>query len=343
MKQIIILLLLCAHIFSKELIFSQEAYKLLKSANTSIKNKNYSQALKLLKSVKTEDKYQEAYIYNLLSNIYLSLENYKNAQIYLTKALSLGTLSSREKTEATYNLFQVYMINKNYKKAVVIFEKYALLTKTVKPKLYANIAIAYMELNNTKKALFYIKKALQKDMKNAHYMQILLSIYSASKNQTQLCSTMEAAYNMGILKSSYIKQLAYCLYKYGTPLRGSRVLQKSINDGLLKKSYSNKKLLFGFFLEAKEYDKALKVASNLKDDTSSLTIIQTLYDKGKYKKTINAIKTLEPKNRSLTTLIEAQSYFYLGEKKRAKELFKQCLNAKSTRNLARQWLEFLES
>lgn len=346
MKKIILFLSIFINLFAKEIIFSKNVYEALNSANKLIDEKKYKNAIDVLNKAKPEKVEEKAYIHSSLAQAYLSINDFKNASKNLEISLNFNVLPADMKIGAIYNLLQIYLIEQNHRKAISTFEKYQTFSKKIDPEIYGSIALSYLKIKKYNLALKYIKKALDKKPKNKNFMQILISIYYDKKDYKQVCSILESAYRLDILKSSYTKQIAHCLYKNNAPLRGAKFLDKAIKIGSAKNTKDNQKLLFNLYLDAKEYDEAYEIASKIRDKTVSLIIIQSLFDKGKYKKTIEASKTLHDsfdiKNRALVKMLEAQSYYYLHDKKNALKLFNEALKNDTTKRMAQDWIRFIQ-
>lgn len=345
MKKIILILLLFANLFAKDMTFSKEAYTALNSATKQIEAKNYKKAISTLKSVTPKKDDEKAYIVASLAQAYLSINDYKNASKYFEEALSFNILPKDMQINTLYNLLQIYLLSQNSKKAIKTFNKYILHVKKISPEIYASIATSYLKSKNYSQALKYIKKALSIKPKNQNFMQVLIAIYYEKKDYKKVCSLLESAYRLDILKPSYSKQIAYCLYKNNAPLRGANFLNKAIKRGKIANTKNNQKLLFNLYLDAKEYNKAYEVAKKMQDNKISLIIIQSLFDKGKYKQTINATETLKntqnTKNKALIQMLKAQSYYYLNDKKNALKTFKLALKNPITKQMARDWIKFI--
>lgn len=333
MRYFILIALLCINSYAKGS---------LQNAQTLLKEKKYQSAIDVLKQIKSKNAKEKTYVYEMLINGYISLKHYGKAVEYLEEMIALNTLSKGDLQKSRYNLFQLYMITKKSKKAIDFFEKYY-KTKSMQTQIYANISLAYANEKEYKKALFYIQKAMKKDEKNAQYMQVLLYIYSASNNQKELCSSMESAYRLKILKSEYLLQLSYCLYKQGAVLRGANILSESLQKSLIKPTKQANELLFSLYLQSKEYENAKKIAYNLNDDRYTLMLVFALFDMGKYDEIVSIVKELKPKAKPLIYMVQAQSYYYLKDIKNAKKTFKKCLGYKNTKLMAKEWLKYLES
>lgn len=346
MKKIILFLFLFANLFAKDMVFSKEVYTALNSANKQIEGKNYKKAINLLKDVNPKKDEEKAYIHATLAQAYLSINDLKNASKNLELALGFNTLPKDLHVSTLHNLLQIYLINQNHNKAISTFNAYTLHVKKISPEIHAGIATSYLKIKNHNQALKYIKKALNKKPKNQNFMQVLLAIYYDKKDYKQVCSILESAYRLGILKSSYTKQIAHCLYKNNAPLRGAKFLNSAIKNGKIADTKDNQKLLFNLYLDAKEYDKAYEVAKNANNTSMSLIIIQSLFDKGKYQKTIQATQALQnslnTKNKALVKLLKAQSYYYLKDKENALKIFTQALKSPITKPMAKDWIKFIK-
>lgn len=345
MKNLVFILLFCFSLYAQDIVFSKEVHDGLKSANIHIKAQEYKKAVDILQKIVSKKDEEKAYIDVALGQAYLGFNDFVGASKYFEKALKIEILPKDLYTNTLYNLLQIYLIGQNHKKVVAIFSQYALHVKNIKPDIYASVAISYLKLKNHKQALTYIAKALELEPKNEKFMQSLLAIYYDKKDYKRVCTTLELAYKLSMLKDSYTEQIAHCLYKNNAPLRGANFLKSAIAKGKISNTKANKTLLFNLYLEAKELKLAYEVAKSIGNAKVSLAIIQSLFDKGKYQQTITATTalyfTLDLKNRALVDILKAQSYYYLDNIKEATKLFQQALKNPITKSIAQEWIDFI--
>lgn len=343
MKKLFVILIMLFELSAKDMTFSKETYEALSLANKFIETKDFKKAINVLKKANPEKEEEQIYIQNTLAQAYLSIEDYANAAIYIEKTLKLEKLDEKLKKELIGNLLQIYLIKKDYKKSISLFERYKKQNLKISPEIYANIAISHLELKNYKQAIIHIKEALKLKPKNKNFIQTLLLIYYNQKDYKQVCAILESAYRLNI-SGEFATQLANCLYEKA-PLRGAKILKEALDSKKIKSTKSSLKLLFSLYINAKEYDKAYETAKSINDNQVSLYIIQSYFDKGKYQKTIEAINSLENSLQAdikpQVKIIQAQSYYYLNDTKKAIELFKAASKLPKVRNYALEWIEFI--
>lgn len=344
MKNFLFIFIIFTNIFAKDIVFSKEVYDALSLANKNIEAKEFKKAINLLKNVKSEKEEEQIYILNTLAQVYLNIEDYANAAANIEKTLNYEKLDDKLKKELISNLLQIYLIKKDYKKSIILFDQYKKQNSKISPEIYANIAVSYLELKEYKQAILHIQKAIKLKPKNKNFIQILLSIYYKLKDYKQVCAILESAYRLDI-SSEFATSLAHCLYEKA-PLRGANILQNALSSNKVKSTKSNLKLLFSLYIEAKEYDKAYKIAQKINENQISLYIIQSYFDKGKYEKTIEAVNflqnSIDPKTKPQIKIIQAQSYYYLNNNKKALEIFKEISKLPKVRSLALEWIKYIK-
>lgn len=344
MKKLLFIFIVFTNIFAKDIVFSKEVYEALSSANKLIETKQFKKAINLLKNAKSKKEEEQIYILNTLAQVYLSLEDYANAAVNIEKILNYEKLDQKLEKELIGNLLQIYLIRKDYKKSILLFKRYKQQNPKISPEIYANIAVSYLETKDYKQAILHIQKAIKLKPRNKNFIQILLSIYYKLKDFKQICAILESAYRLDI-STDFANSLAHCLYEKA-PLRGAKILQNALNSNKIKPTKSNLKLLFSLYIEAKEYDRAYEIAQKINENQISLYIIQSYFDKGKYEKTIESIKFLEnsidPKTKLQIKIIQAQSYYYLNDNKKALEILTKVSKLPKFRNLALDWIDFIK-
>jgi tetratricopeptide (TPR) repeat protein len=174
----------------------------------------------------------ELEIHLQLAKAYNSINNiggiFKHLEI---AAKGKSKTRSNEAYKKIYAFFKMklelvtHMKNKNFKKAISVFENYKFPIKKDKHKFYYWIGLSCLSLNNVLKAEFYFQKAIEDKPDNYLYHLILGEIYYQSKkyqkaimslnNSLSLKENLPKAYSLSAL--SYLelgnKSLAISTFK----------------------------------------------------------------------------------------------------------------------------------
>jgi tetratricopeptide (TPR) repeat protein len=294
---------------------SPDVYKKLQKAQDDLQKKKYSKALKRLKDMLSDvkdNKYEYAVVLQNIAYVYLDQGKYKPAAPYLKQALALNSLPSYVQDNTTLTLAQVYTSIDKYKQSIDILrpwidkqlqklrkfkqqgkKKAAKQLQQQLPRAYVAAASDYGQLKQYKKAIPYIKKAINladtphqswyqlwlaseyqiKDYKEAANVLVkMLSLWPEKKQywkqlaQTYLqlhedknaLSTYAVAYQHGALTDEQDFITLAQLYILGNdPYQGAKILQKGLKDGKIKPTKQNLQLLASAWSSAQETKKAI--------------------------------------------------------------------------------------
>ena len=245
-----------------------------------------------LNKKKRLNNYERALVWQTYGYIYSSLEDYSKAINAFNKCLSLNALPEGSVQDTKFNLGQLYMMNKKYKKAADLFISWFKKAKNPSPSSKHIMAMTLFQIKKYNIALFYIKQAISeikapreswyqlylsaylslKQYQNAakvlktiitlfpkkNYWMQLSAIYSILKQEKNALATLELAYIQGFLTSSSdILRLAYMYINIGVPIKASKILKKAIKENIVKPDKNSLSLLANSLTHAKEYKQAI--------------------------------------------------------------------------------------
>lgn len=263
---------------------------------------DFNEALKLyLQAVeKIEESKKTAHllpIYTNIAIIHSILKNYKNAQIYFEKALSLSGNNESTRLQILVNLSNVYLEQKLYTEFYdIIFEAEKLAQKFNQKR---TLSVIYNNLAN-----FYSKG----ESENSHLNYDLSILYGKKsavlKKELNILNSLNMTYNN--IGYSYLKKSQYnqSIKYLDSALLSSRGVLKSYIYNNLKESYEG----------LGEYKMALKYAdlkAKLKDsinDASQREKVTELTEQYESEKKQQEIDILDTKNELQALTISQQKY-----------------------------------
>lgn len=247
---------------------------------------------RLLKSTANRS-YEKAQVLQAMGHAYAQKEKFKQAIGYLQQALDLNALPYNPTLSTLYMIAQLNVAQENYAAALkqinqwfrladepspdayvvkaTIFaqqkkqkEALALVTKAIdlskKPKeswLAFAVAMNY-ELNKYKEAARLLEKLAGLYPEKAKYWKQLAGVYLNLEDNKNALATLELAHKGNYLeKDSEIMNLVSLFIYGGIPLKGAKLLEKSLTDGKVKKSQKNYEILGDAWAQAEEMDQAL--------------------------------------------------------------------------------------
>ncbi len=383
MKKIILICLVLISIVNAKNTISQKSYKQLQKVNKLIELKKYTNAKTILDKLIASDTNDitKSYAYQSLANIHIQKDEYKKVTYNYEKILLLKALEEKDLNSIKFSLSQIYLSLSEYKKSIK-YSLESLNSKTIKQaKVLENLALAYYYNKQYKKSIPYVKKIINakkkneswyrmlysayielKDYKNAiktlkfmivkytnveSYWMQLISIYQNTKNYKQSLATIELAYKKNVInKKKNIMYFVNILLQNKLYNKAGLIIENSINKKILDKSKRNFNILISSYLNAKNYSKSisfLKSSAYAKTDKYQLILGNIFYNRSDYKNTINILKNYKfSKNSRISgqkDILIALSYYELENLKSSKKYLKKAIlnkyEKKRAKNIAR--------
>ncbi|MFT4926716.1 MAG: tetratricopeptide (TPR) repeat protein [Phenylobacterium sp.] len=252
-------------------------------------------AIEILLDTNASKSFDQAFLNKFIGNLYATVEGKTQDAIkYIELAAKGDVLNYKEQAEVIQLLAQLYMMEKDFAKAIVKYKEWMAFTGEQDPKVYIRIANGYYELKQMDKVIEPANKAIElaekieetpyilklasyyerKDYKNTVKMgETLVKLFPEKKRYwSQLgmfyvlvedykkgLSTMELAYKQGFLeKANEFKTLAQMYSQLEVPFKAAQIQEKYIKLGVMKRNEQTVKRLANYFLAAKEMLKAAK-------------------------------------------------------------------------------------
>jgi tetratricopeptide (TPR) repeat protein len=278
-----------------EYVVGPWVYPRLEKVYALIAKKQYKPAVEILDSILNKRKlnaHERAMTWQSYAFIYSSQENFPKAIEAFEECLKLEAMPEGATTEIEFNLGQLYMATKRYKRGVEILS--AWIKKVQNPtanSLYL-VAMAFAQNKQYDVALDYTKQALAKVAKPqeswytfmlslhfqlkqnyevAHILEILVSqfpkksywlqlaaIYGQLKREKESLAVFELAYRQKLLtKETEIINLASLFMSAGVPKKAAEVLEEAMNSGVARRSVKILRMQAESYLTARENDRAV--------------------------------------------------------------------------------------
>ncbi|RLB58419.1 MAG: hypothetical protein DRI34_04910 [Deltaproteobacteria bacterium] len=277
-------------------VVSKWAYKRLTKATGLIDKKKYKEAIDVLQSMKRRSRlnpYEKALMYQTLGYVYAGLEKIPPAIKNLEECLATGSLPAGALLDTQYNLGQLYMVAKNYRKAISVFLDWIHKVDNPKPGAKFNLAMAFVQAKRYREALRWVNEAVgavkrpkeqwlqlklsvhfklkqyrkvaqvlerlvSRFRKKTYWMQ-LAAIYSELKQEKKALAVLELAYLQGFLTSRGEIRNLISLYNYhNVPIKAARLLEEAMNKGLIKRERKSFEELADTWLRAREMERAAR-------------------------------------------------------------------------------------
>ncbi len=238
------------------------------------------------------DSYSQSSAGRHLARNFVQQKQYDKAAAFYEKALRAKGLSDIANQEMLSELALVYVLQRNYAKAVATFRKldnsgrsaepqtlllmaqaqagmadYVGMSKTLDnllPKMsrldegqLKLLAGLYYKGGNNRRSEQVLRHLLKVNSRSPEYWQQLTAILLAQNKRQQAMDQLELARQKNIpFRSQDVVLLSDLYAANGAAEKAARVLAQGISGGEVKNNFSNNKRLFEFWLQAREKDKA---------------------------------------------------------------------------------------
>lgn len=312
---------------------SPQVAKALGQVHELLAEKRYAEARKAVQNLlerKGLNAYEEALAWQTSGYIHAAQENYRQAIPAFEKCLALEALSEQSHRNVLYNLGQLYLATEQIDKAIATLEAWFAGAENPSPDAHINLAGAYAQKGEYRKALPLARKAI--DLANEpreSWYQLLLGmhyeleefpqatavleemvrhwplvgkywvqlsgLYANVGRERDALAALEVAYRMGdVTEPSDLKRLAQLYLFNGVPYEAARVVERALSEGKLPRDHDNYELLASAWLQAREVDKALptlrQAAKRAGDGELYVRLGQAYLEKEDYGRAADALR-----------------------------------------------------
>ncbi|MBN7818632.1 CDC27 family protein [Bowmanella yangjiangensis] len=335
--------------------------------------------------------YELAMMYNFFGFIHYNAEQYDKAIEAFEQVVEQQPIPESFELSTLFSLAQLHMMQGNYDKTLAFLERWEALNQGEIPaKNFLIKAQAMYQLKDYERASRFINQAVEMVEKegkvpeeNWYVLQraifyelkqpgkvkdVLIKMvrhYNDGKYWTQLAgmygelgeekkqlAILEAAYQQGYITSgSDVFNLAQLYYYHQVPVKGARLMEQAMNDGVLERNLRNLKFAANCWALAKNDDKAIPVltaAAKLSDDGELDAQLGQMYlNQEKFDRAIDATMIALQKgglrNQGMAHLVLGMAYF---NKQRFNDALNELAKAEkfdSAKRMAQQWGKYVES
>ncbi len=367
---------------------SEGAYRQLERIHELIgKNKN-DEALEKARAMldRVGNDYERAMVRQTMAFIYISQNNYKAAIAGFEEALKLEALPQQPYEQMIYNLAQLYFQDDQTDKAIEKMELYFREASTKPPSdAYILLASAYADRKRFADALPYVDKALAetKEPKES-WLQLKLALHYELKQFAQCAEVLIRLVSLVPVKEDYWKQLSSILFEIKKdkeslavlaladrqgfldtegelrnlaniyllleiPQKAALVLERGVNQKVLKADEKTLSLIGDAWTMARDYDKAeaaLNKAAAVSDNGEiAFRLGQIFVEDERWKEALEALSKAQKKGikkMGEAAYLEGIAAFQSGNRSRARDALNRAQKYEETRNSAGQWLNHIE-
>ncbi len=269
--------------------------KALNKAIEFMDKDDYKSARALLSDVATEG--LGPFEISRLERVWFSIEysdgNYAAARQHLQKAIDSGGMNESEKSQARYQMAQIYIVEGNYKQGIAALKEWFRVTPSPNSAAYYLLAVAYYQMDDINSAFEPAKKAVElSENPQASWMELLLGIYLTRENYKEALPLLERlvgiqpqkkenwlrlgmlyqqkedyakalaatqiAYNSGSFKqASDYERLAGMLRFNEIPYRAARILKQAMDNKNIESDSKNYEKLADAWIQARDFEEAI--------------------------------------------------------------------------------------
>jgi len=340
----------------EELNNIEKAYVANYKGNIFFSQDNLRGALAEFKKVtRTRDGIPDGFynqILYVIAQVLFSMENYPEALKY---AQTWFKTQADPSADAYMLIGQAHYQMKNYDKALPNVQKgiskYEALGSTPKEGWLNLLSSIYRQKNNFRKMLPVVKQLVQFYPKKT-YLLTMAGVFNELDDQPKMTAMYQAMYDKGLLSSaSEIVTLASLQLSQDNPYKASTVMEKGLNDGVLKKDLKNYRIYSQALYLAKEYEKALapltQAAKLAKDGKLYNQLGQSYIALNRWKEAESSISSALKKGKLTNT---GQTVVSLGlvqfEQKKfesALSTFKRALKYDKVSKAADNWIKYVKN
>ncbi|MCG6871489.1 MAG: tetratricopeptide repeat protein [Gammaproteobacteria bacterium] len=317
----------------KSTFMTERTYKRLTRIYDLLGESKYAEVVERLRSLEPlvkKNPYELAVVTQIYGFVYAAQSQYPKALEYMERAYRLDALPEEPTKQLVYNMAQLNMAIKRFRKGIKILEEWFATAEKPSAEAYALAGVGWANLNDYGKAIPYLKKAIaiaetpqedwfklllamhyeRSEFKQAagvlekmvrfwpqeeRYWQQLSGIRLRLEEDDKALAVLELAYKQDLLeKSEDWVRLAMLYLHREVPAKAGAVLEKGIRDGIVESDQKNWELLGNAWTAAQEKEKAIealsKAATMAGDGKLDLRVAYLYLQKEDWKNSAAALK-----------------------------------------------------
>jgi len=287
-----------------------------------------------------------------LSQLYFSEENWQKSINMLEQWMRL----TKEDNKTAYEMMaQAYYQLEEYNKALRPAWKVIELTQAagepIKEQSYLLLRVLHYEMQEYQQVIDILEELIRLFPKKQYWMQ-LASIYGEIDQQQKQLNVLELCYLQGLLTTeNEILTLASLLLNNELYLRAGKILAKGLDDGVITSNLEHWRLLAQAWTMAQENERAIpaliKAAELSRDGKLDLMLAQSYMNLNRWEESVAAARKAISKGgldrADQAYVMIGQALFELDRLEEARAAFTSAQADQRSRQLAAQWLNYIDS
>ncbi len=305
----------------------------------------------LLNQPELPEALQTSTVYTL-SQLYFSQENWRKSIAMLERWMSL----TKEDNKTAFEMMaQAYYQLEEYNKALRPAWKVIELTQAagepIKEQSYLLLRVLHYEMKEYQQVIDILEELIRLFPKKQYWMQ-LASIYGEIDQQQKQLNVLELCYLQGFLTTeNEILTLASLLLNNELYVRAGKILSKGLNDGVITSNLDHWRLLAQAWTMAQENEKAIpaltKAAELSPNGKLDIMLAQSYINLNRWEESIAAARKAISKGGldrpDQAHVMIGQALFELDRFDEARVAFTAAQSDQRSRQLAAQWLNYIDS
>ena len=372
-----------------EYLLSEATYKSLNAAQEKMEQQQYRQAeadLKKLVGETDAGSYERAVVLQTLGYLYSETEEYKLAAEQFEDALALNALPEDVTHNLRYNLAQLLISDGAYQKGIDLLTQWLNKESQANSSAYVLLATAYYQINQFTNAVDAIRTAIQRDNSpKENWYRLQLSAHMEMQQYNQAINVLEILIERFPVNKTYWDQLAALyaqqdkrltslavqmlakrlnlgdkdtvlrlanMYRYlNIPYKSAKLLQKSIDDGVIERNFKTLESLADSWLAARENENATQVLARMQSMDSSgetdLKLARVFISMEQWDEAAGplqqSLEKLPEAKRGQAWMLSGMVNYHLGNMQQSEQHLNRALAYTEVRNQASQWLRHLQN
>ncbi len=305
----------------------------------------------LLNQPELPEALQTSTVYTL-SQLYFSEENWQKSINMLEQWMRL----TKEDNKTAYEMMaQAYYQLEEYNKALRPAWKVIELTQAagepIKEQSYLLLRVLHYEMQEYQQVIDILEELIRLFPKKQYWMQ-LASIYGEIEQQQKQLNVLELCYFQGLLTTeNEILTLASLLLNNELYVRAGKILAKGLDDEVITSNLEHWRLLAQAWTMAQENEKAIpaliKAAELSRDGKLDLMLAQSYTNLNRWEESVAAARKAISKGgldrADQAHVMIGQALFELDRLDEARAAFTAAQADQRSRQLAAQWLNYIDS
>jgi hypothetical protein len=305
----------------------------------------------LLNQPELPEALQTSTVYTL-SQLYFSEENWQKSINMLEQWMRL----TKEDNKTAYEMMaQAYYQLEEYNKALRPAWKVIELTQAagepIKEQSYLLLRVLHYEMQEYQQVIDILEELIRLFPKKQYWMQ-LASIYGEIDQQQKQLNVLELCYLQGLLTTeNEILTLASLLLNNELYVRAGKILAEGLDDGIITSNLEHWRLLAQAWTMAQENEKAIpaliKAAELARDGKLDLMLAQSYTNLNRWEESVAAARKAISKGgldrADQAHVMIGQALFELDRLDEARAAFTAAQADQRSRQLAAQWLNYIDS